>query len=281
MEAQEVVFDEPTTVEPTKNAQTTALAKAEPVNVPAAQSAGAMTPMQMLNTALERGAGMDVLEKLMTLQERWEANQARKAFDEAMAAAKAEIPPIFKNRTVDFTSQKGRTHYKHEDLAEIARTVNPILGKHGLSYRFRTSAEVNQPVSVTCVVSHRLGYYEENTLHGPRDESGNKNSLQAIGSTLSYLQRMTLKAALGLAATEDDDGRRAEMKADEPDPLATIDDAQQAQIRALLDETKSNVGIFLEVAKAETISDILAKDFDGLIAKLNMKKKQMAKGAAA
>jgi hypothetical protein len=281
MEAQEVVFDEPTTVEPTKNAQTTALAKAEPVNVPAAQSAGAMTPMQMLNTALERGAGMDVLEKLMTLQERWEANQARKAFDEAMAAAKAEIPPIFKNRTVDFTSQKGRTHYKHEDLAEIARTVNPILGKHGLSYRFRTSAEVNQPVSVTCVVSHRLGYYEENTLHGPRDESGNKNSLQAIGSTLSYLQRMTLKAALGLAANEDDDGRRAEMKADEPDPLATIDDAQQAQIRALLDETKSNVGIFLEVAKAETISDILAKDFDGLIAKLNMKKKQMAKGAAA
>jgi hypothetical protein len=279
MEAQDVVFDDADGR--TVPNGTTALAKAEPVNAPVVQSAGAMTPMQMLNTALERGAGMDVLEKLMTLQERWEANQARKAFDEAMAAAKAEIPPIFKNRTVDFTSQKGRTHYKHEDLAEIARTVNPILGKHGLSYRFRTSAEVNQPVSVTCVVSHRLGYYEENTLHGPRDESGNKNSLQAIGSTLSYLQRMTLKAALGLAATEDDDGRRAEMKADEPDPLATIDETQQAQIRALLDETKSNVGIFLEVAKAETISDILAKDFDGLIAKLNMKKKQMAKGAAA
>lgn len=276
MEAQDVVFDEADGR--TVPSGTTALAKAEPVNAPVVQSSGAMTPMQMLNTALERGAGMEVLEKLMTLQERWEANQARKAFDEAMAAAKAEIPPIFKNRTVDFTSQKGRTHYKHEDLAEIARTVNPILGKHGLSYRFRTSAEVNQPVSVTCVVSHRLGYYEENTLHGPRDESGNKNSLQAIGSTLSYLQRMTLKAALGLAATEDDDGRRAEMKADEPDPLATIDEKQQAVIRALLDETKSNVGVFLEVAKAESVSDILAKDFDNLVKLLN-KKKQLAKGS--
>lgn len=270
MEAQEVVFDEPV-VE--AGAQTTALAKAEPGNVPSAQSAGAMTPMQMLNTALERGAGMDVLEKLMTLQERWEANQARKAFDEAMAAAKAEIPPIFKNRTVDFTSQKGRTHYKHEDLAEIARTVNPILGKHGLSYRFRTSAEVNQPVSVTCVVSHRLGYYEENTLHGPRDESGNKNSIQAIGSTLTYLQRMTLKAALGLAATEDDDGRRAEMKADEPDPLATIDEKQQAEIKKLLADTGSDTGRFLAWAGAEMVSDILVSKYPEAVKMLNAKKK--------
>src|SRR5690242_5808471 len=99
----------------------------------------AITPMDMLNNAVERGADITVLEKLMALQERWEANQARKAFDEAMAAAKAEIPTIRKNRTVDFTSTKGRTHYRHEDLAEIAETVNPILSKHGLSYRFRTS----------------------------------------------------------------------------------------------------------------------------------------------
>jgi hypothetical protein len=271
MEAQDVVFDEADGR--TVPNGSTALAKAEPVNAPVVQSAGAMTPMQMLNTALERGAGMDVLEKLMTLQERWEANQARKAFDEAMAAAKAEIPPIFKNRTVDFTSQKGRTHYKHEDLAEIARTVNPILGKHGLSYRFRTSAEVNQPVSVTCVVSHRLGYYEENTLHGPRDESGNKNSIQAIGSTLTYLQRMTLKAALGLAATEDDDGRRAEMKADEPDPLATIDEKQQAEIKKLLADTGSDTGRFLAWAGAEMVSDILVSKYPEAVKMLNAKKK--------
>lgn len=272
MEAQDVLFDETVEVEAKPVQQATAVAKHENTSVPAVSN-GAMTPMQMLSTALERGASMDVLEKLMTLQERWEDNQARKAFDEAMAAAKAEIPPIFKNRTVDFTSQKGRTHYKHEDLAEIARTVNPILGRHGLSYRFRTSAEVNQPVCVTCIVSHRLGYFEENTLHGPRDESGNKNSIQAIGSTLTYLQRMTLKAALGLAATEDDDGRRAEVKEGDADPLATIDDKQQAEIRQLLEATGSNAGKFLEFARAETISDILAKDYPRLTAILSKKQR--------
>ncbi len=110
--------------------------------MPAAhQSSEPMTPMLMLQAAVERGASLETLEKLMTLQERFEANQARKAFDDAMAAAKAEIPVIAKNREVDFTSSKGRTHYRHEDLAEIARTVNPILAKYGLSYRFRSTVD--------------------------------------------------------------------------------------------------------------------------------------------
>ena len=56
------------------------------------------TPMEMLSRAMMSGATPDVLEKLLALQERWENNQARKAFDEAIAAARAEIPPIKKNK---------------------------------------------------------------------------------------------------------------------------------------------------------------------------------------
>ena len=66
--------------------------------------------MSMLDRAVSSGASIEVLEKLMGLQERYEANQARKSFDNAMAAAKVDIPTIAKNREVDFTSQKGRTH---------------------------------------------------------------------------------------------------------------------------------------------------------------------------
>lgn len=66
-------------------------------------------------------------------------------------------------------------------------------------------------VTVTCIISHRDGHFEENTLSAGRDESGNKNSIQAVGSTLTYLQRMTLKASLGLAASDDDDGASADV----------------------------------------------------------------------
>lgn len=227
----------------------------------------AMTPMDMLNRAVAQGANIEVLEKLMGLQERWEAGQARKAFDEAMAAAKAEIPVIVKNRTVDFTSTKGRTHYKHEDLAEIARTVTPILAKHGLSYRYRTSSAPNEPVTVTCIVSHRGGHCEENTLAAGRDESGNKNSIQAIGSTITYLQRMTLKAALGLAASDDDDGASAE-------PEDVISQEQIAVLIELADEVGADKAAFCRYLKVPSFAAIPLKEFDRAIAALNKKRSQ-------
>lgn len=220
-------------------------------------SSGAMTPMDMIQTALMNGAGMDVMERLFSLQERWEQSQGRKAFDEAMAAAKAEIPVILKNRTVDFTSSKGRTHYRHEDLAEIARTVNPILSKHGLSYRFRTDSRPNEPVTVTCIISHRMGCSEENTLTGPRDESGNKNSLQQVGSTLTYLQRMTLKAALGLAAAEDDDGNKADDQ-----QVETITEDQVIELREAIQSVDGDEKKLCQGLRIERLSDIPAERFE-------------------
>lgn len=226
-----------------------------------------VTPLTMIDRALASGASPETLEKLFALYERVEENQARKAFDEAMSAAKAEIPVILKNRTVDFTSQKGRTHYRHEDLAEIARTVNPILGKHGLSYRFRTSSAANEPVSVTCIVSHRLGYFEENTLVGPRDDSGNKNSLQQVGSTLTYLQRMTLKAALGLAAAEDDDGQKAEDQPSEP-----ISKEQASKVLALIEETGTDIERFCKYLGIASVAEMPSSILPRALASLNKKK---------
>jgi hypothetical protein len=229
-----------------------------------------MTPMAMLDRAIAQGAGMDVLEKLMALQERWDANQARKAFDNAMSSAKAEIPMISKNRVVDFTSAKGRTNYRYEDLAEVAKTVTPILAKFGLSYRFRTTSAVNEPVTVTCIVSHRDGHFEENTLCAGRDESGNKNSIQAVGSTLTYLQRMTLKAALGLAASNDDDGKAVGVA----ENGGFVTDEQVAAINKLIADTGTNLARFCGYMKVEAIADIPAKQYQRAIDALNAKKGQ-------
>lgn len=224
-----------------------------------------LTPMDMLNKAVAQGADISVLEKLMALQERWEANQARKAFDEAMAAAKAEIPTITKNREVDFTSGKGRTNYRHEDLAEIARTVDPILSRHGLSYRFRVTSNINEPVTVTCVISHRAGHSEETMLSAGRDDSGNKNSIQAVGSAITYLQRYTLKAALGLAASADDDGNDAEA----PDYI-TRDEL--GRLVALADEVGADKERFCRYLRVGSLAEIPAKQFDHAVSLLEAKR---------
>jgi len=167
-----------------------------------------ITPMGMLEKALASGAGIDVLERLMALSERWQVNQAQRAFSEALSAARGTMPFITKSNQVSYG--QGKTQYKYEDLAYVIEQVTPSLSQNGLSFRWRTNSDTPGYVTVTCILSHRDGHSEENSLSGPYDTSGNKNAIQAIGSVVTYLQRYTLKASLGVAAGHDDDGRQGE-----------------------------------------------------------------------
>jgi len=166
------------------------------------------TPMSMLERAVISGASIEVLERLLALQERWQQNNARIAFTAALSALRADMPEIVKSRKVDFSSAKGRTAYQYEDLADMVELLSPQLAKHGMSFRWRTDSTTPGFVSVTCILAHADGHAEETTLAGPYDSSGNKNAIQAIGSVVTYLQRYTLKASLGIAASQDDDGRQ-------------------------------------------------------------------------
>jgi hypothetical protein len=174
--------------------------------------------MTVLELAVSGGAGIDVLERLLGLQERWAANQARQAFDAAMAALRADLPTITKAREVDFTSTKGRTHYLYEDLSSVTEAVSPAMARHGLSFRWQTDSSQVGAIAVTCIVSHAKGHNERTSLSCAADDSGSKNDIQAIGSAVTYLQRYTLKAALGLAASADDDGRARLMREANPEP---------------------------------------------------------------
>jgi hypothetical protein len=214
------------------------------------QPAAAVTPMDMLERAVANGAGLDMVEKLMGLQERWEKNQARKSFDEAIAAAKAEIGPV--ERT-----GKGHNDKRYATFAAIASAVDPILSRHGLSYRFRTAQ--GERISVTCILSHKAGHYEETTLSGPADASGSKNAIQAIGSTLTYLQRYSLVQMLGLAAADDDDGKSATGG-------PTITEGQADELRELLEAHGKDRTKFLKWAKVERIEDIRADLYDPCVA---------------
>lgn len=227
-------------------------------------------PMDIVRAALATG-NIEMYREALALAKEMDAIAARKAFDNALADAKAEIPVIRKNREVDFTSQKGRTHYRFEDLAEIARTIDPILGRHGLSYRFRVSNKPNEPIVVTCHLSHRAGHFEDVEMCGPPDESGNKNTHQKAASAVTYLQRYTLKAALGLAAAEDDDAQGAGSEAEESTytPQAgSITQDQADQLRDLLESLSVSPKAFLQWAKQKRIEDVPAEHFDSCVAKI-------------
>jgi len=180
----------------------------------------ANTPMQMLQIAIEKGAGIEQMQQLMDLQERYEANAARKAYMQAMTAFKAEPLTVVKNKEVGF----GKTSYSHATLASVVDAVVHALSKHGLSHQWRTeqSSDDKAWITVECTITHEAGHSESVKLSAPTDTSGSKNAIQAIGSTVTYLQRYTLMAITGLAAKDmDDDGVAAGV--DDPNRQAWLD----------------------------------------------------------
>lgn len=233
----------------------------------------ALTPLAVLNQAVASGASVEVLERLMALQERHEANNARKAFEASLAEARAELPVIIKNREVNFN----KTNYRFEDLAGIAKQIDPILARHGITYRFRTDS-TDKGVKVTCRLSHTAGHVEENSLSAGHDLTGNKNTIQAIGSTVTYLQRYTLKASLGLSASADDDGQAAGAA---PVNGELITDEQVRQVSNLIAETKSNLDIFLKTFGVGGIPEITTRQLPTVLAKLEAKRARLAKEAQA
>lgn len=164
--------------------------------------------MAMLQLAVEKGASVEQLERLMALQERYEANEAKKEFVAAMTRFKENPKVIEKNAQVDFTSTKGRTHYRHATLANVCDVIGPALSEVGISHSWETEQLDGGAVKVTCVLTHARGHQTRTPLQAGKDESGNKNHIQAVGSTVTYLQRYTLLAATGMAVADqrDDDG---------------------------------------------------------------------------
>jgi hypothetical protein len=158
------------------------------------------TPSQLLAMAVQQGADLDKLEKLMALQERWEASEARKAYQAAMSAFKAEPVRIVKAKQVSFSG----TSYKHAELSDVTEALGPALAKHDLSFRWDVRQDSNT-VTVDCVLTHIAGHSERITMSGPPDDSGKKNRIQQIASTVTYLQRYTLLAITGTSTVGDDD----------------------------------------------------------------------------
>ena len=83
------------------------------------------SPAEMIRLAVAGGADLEKLEKLLTLQERWEANEAKKAYNKAMAAFKSNPPKINKDKKVGYESKTGgKVGYKHASLFNVTEKIS-------------------------------------------------------------------------------------------------------------------------------------------------------------
>lgn len=153
--------------------------------------------LSLVERAVNAGADMETVTQLIALQHQQEARQAKRAFDAAMSRALAVMPNIIKEASAD--------RYRYETLTAVVSAVREPLSREGLSFRWKMD-QSDRIVRVTCVISHEDGHTEETSLASPAEGPRGTNAVQAIGATVTYLQRYTLKAALGVAAGDDTDG---------------------------------------------------------------------------
>lgn len=203
-----------TLIEPESNSR-------EPVALPA-------TPNTLVQLAIQQGADLDRIERLMNMQIAWEKREAEKAFNAAFAAFKSEAVRVIKNRDVTAGPLAGK---KYAELFAVVNAVTPALSKHGLSAAWKLTKDEKDWIEVTCTIKHVQGHADSVSMGGPPDAGGAKNAIQARASTVSYLERYTLKAITGLSEQEDDKDGGGDDKPGEADPA--IDAGRAASMEGM------------------------------------------------
>lgn len=151
--------------------------------------------------AMSPEADITKLEKMLDMQERVLDRNAKQAFTADLAAMQISLPRVIEHG-------KGHNDAKFAKLEDINDAIRPVLQQFGFAITFRVRH--NPPgIHVITVLSHRQGHSEETEIVLPADNSGGKNAVQAVGSTISYGKRYGLCALLNISTGDDNDGAYA------------------------------------------------------------------------
>lgn len=184
------------------------------VLAPAAPEPQALVPAfvsMVERLAVDPRVDVDKLERLLALQERVIAQQARAEFESAFAEMQGELPAIDERGRIEVNGVVRSKYARYED---IQAAVRPVLKQHGFSLRHREEDLPDGKLRIVGILSHRAGHREEDKFDCPPDASGGKSNIQAIGSTRSYGMRYTTISLLNIETRGmDDDGHAAGRKA--------------------------------------------------------------------
>lgn len=188
----------------------------------------ARTIAALLDLAVNKGMSVEGIEKLVGLYERVADRQAQQEFADALASFQLECPVIPKSSKAKIVTKGGGSYtYFYADLAVIARTVQPLLHKHGLSYTWDSRNVDGKALEATCWLRHRNGHRESATFQLPIENPSAMNDQQKHAAALTYARRQSLIAVLGLSTAEPD--------SDGADPSRTIGDDEVKRLEELFD----------------------------------------------
>lgn len=240
--------------------------------VPAdAEDGGAVTSREpsgddLVRLALERGADVEVLERLVALRERMAEREARKAFFDARAAFQEACPPILKSKD-GLRTKAGKVVSKYAPLDKILAVAGPVLREHGFSWSWNSRMEDGQQ-HVDCVLTHELGHSDTSTFTAPVHKISSLTSgAQDHAGAATYGRRQSFVMVTGIyTADADNDGAVP--------PPESISASEAADLAALADEVGADRAKFLNWFGVDSFRDVPAARHREAVQALERKRKE-------
>jgi hypothetical protein len=171
------------------------------------------SPESLLKLAIEKGADLDKLERLIELKERWEKQEAEKAFNLAMANFQKQCPIVKKSDIVK--DKNGKERYRFANIGDIINQVGKIISDNELFYDFKTE-EVDGFMKVICTVTHSKGHSKATDFKVPIGKEEYMTDVQKYGARLTFAKRYSFCNVFGITTADEDNDAQTTGRADAP-----------------------------------------------------------------
>ena len=115
---------------------------------------------------------MDKVRELAELHLKLEANEARKAFAHAFAAAQADLHPVA------LDSFNSHTKSQYASLPQVNRALRPVLARHGFSQSFsQVPRDGEDLLRFRLTIRHEAGHEESHFMEALPDVRGPKGNV--------------------------------------------------------------------------------------------------------
>ena len=159
--------------------------------------------MAMIRLAVEKGAPIETIERLVALQEKMLARQAEIEFNEALNRVQSKIKRVAPDL------DNSQTRSKYASYAAIDAVIRPLYSEEGFSLSF-TEEDCPKPehVRIVCFVSrgaHTRLYRKDMPADGKGAKGGDvMTKTHAAAAADSYAKRYLVKDIFNVAIGEDD-----------------------------------------------------------------------------
>ena len=222
------------------------------------------SPAEMIRQAVAGGADLTKLEKLLELQERWDANNARKEFAKFFSMAQSDIEAVIK------TKENTQTHSKYAELGDVIETAKPAYTRYGFSVIFyEGDCPKENHIRIFADVLHGSGHKETYHYDVPLDGKGlrgndNMTAIHGKASSVSYGRRY-LMCMIWNIPTADNDGNTQK--------LPTITEKQLHILRDLIISKDMEEKKLLEFLAITSLEDLKEGDYMKAMSAINNFKK--------